>query len=140
VTGVGSHVASVLLALHLPGHGLPGVGGVRDDPAMVNIGATILNVSDRHRASAFWSQALGYQADPDNSDFLFDPSGKGVRLHLDETDRSHLDLWAEPGQSQAEVNRLLALGATKPDWVYPEGADFVVLADTEGNLFCVIGD
>jgi hypothetical protein len=24
------------------------------------------------------------------------------------------------------------------DWAYPDGADFVVLADTEGNLFCVI--
>ena len=107
---------------------------------MVNIGAIVLNVSDRHRASAFWSQALGYQPEPDNSDFLFDPSGKRVRLHLDETDRSHLDLWAESGQQQAEVNRLLALGATKPNWVYPEDANFVVLADTEGNLFCVIGD
>ena len=62
------------------------------------------------------------------------------RLHVDQTDRSHLDLWAEPGPQQTEVDRLLALGATKPDWVYPEGADFVVLADTEGNLFCVIGD
>lgn len=107
---------------------------------MVNIGAIVLNVTDRHRASAFWSRALGYEPDSDNSDFLSDPSGKGVRLHLDETDRSHLDLWAESGQRQAEVDRMLALGATKPDWVYPEGADFVVLADTEGNLFCIIGD
>ena len=24
------------------------------------------------------------------------------------------------------------------DWVYPDDADFIVLADTEGNLFCVI--
>jgi hypothetical protein len=107
---------------------------------MVHIGAIVVNVSDRHRGSAFWAQALGYEHDQDNPDFLFDPAGKGPRLHVDQTDRSHLDLWAEPGQQQAEVDRLLALGATKPDWVYPDGADFVVLADTEGNLFCVIGD
>ncbi|WP_092654528.1 VOC family protein [Actinopolymorpha singaporensis] len=107
---------------------------------MVNIGAIVLNVSDRHRASGFWSKALGYQPTPENPDFLVDPAGKGARLHLDETDRTHLDLWAEPGQQQAEVERLLALGATKPDWVYPEDADFVVLADPDGNLFCVIGD
>ena len=25
-----------------------------------------------------------------------------------------------------------------PDWPYPEGADFVVLSDPEGNLFCVL--
>jgi glyoxalase superfamily protein len=37
-----------------------------------------------------------------------------------------------------EVERLVALGARRVDWVYPEDADFVVLADTEGNLFCVI--
>ncbi|MGH3446609.1 MAG: VOC family protein [Nocardioidaceae bacterium] len=49
-------------------------------------------------------------------------------------------MWAEPGLRQAEIDRLLTLGATRPDWVYPEGADFVVLADTEGNLSCVIGD
>jgi hypothetical protein len=36
------------------------------------------------------------------------------------------------------VDRLVALGATRVEWTYPEDADFVVLADTEGNLFCVI--
>jgi hypothetical protein len=30
------------------------------------------------------------------------------------------------------------LGAQRVEWTYPEDADFVVLADTEGNLFCVI--
>jgi hypothetical protein len=32
----------------------------------------------------------------------------------------------------------VSLGATRVDWDYPDDADFVVLADTEGNLFCVI--
>lgn len=107
---------------------------------MLKIGAIVVNVADLHRGAEFWAKALGYEHDEDNQDFLYDPSGKGTRVHVDDNDRSHLDLWAEPGQAQAEVERLLALGATKPDWVYPEGADFVVLADTEGNLFCIIGD
>ena len=53
----------------------------------------------------------------------------------------HLDLWVDQEESdqQTEVERLISLGAKRVDWVYPEGADFVVLADTEGNLFCVIG-
>jgi len=60
-------------------------------------------------------------------------------LALDETDRTHLDLWAADEHEQlAEVERLLALGASRVEWTYPEGADFVVLADPDGNLFCVI--
>ena len=51
----------------------------------------------------------------------------------------HLDLWAaNEEEQQTEVERLVSLGARRVDWVYPEGADFVVLADTEGNLFCVV--
>ena len=36
------------------------------------------------------------------------------------------------------VEQLRTLGAQRVEWTYPEDADFVVLADTEGNLFCVI--
>lgn len=51
----------------------------------------------------------------------------------------HLDLWvADEDEQRAEVERLVSLGARRVDWAYPEGADFVVLADTEGNLFCVV--
>jgi hypothetical protein len=51
----------------------------------------------------------------------------------------HLDLWAEDADEQlAEVERLIGLGARRVEWDYPEDADFVVLADPEGNLFCVI--
>jgi hypothetical protein len=39
---------------------------------------------------------------------------------------------------ETEVERLIGLGATRAEWTYPDDADFVVLADTEGNLFCVI--
>ena len=41
--------------------------------------------------------------------------------------------------SIAEVERLVALGAERVDWdLYPDDPDFIVLADTEGNRFCVI--
>lgn len=102
--------------------------------------ALVLNVSDANRAAEFWSQALGYIRQEGAPDFLVRPNGEGLRLHLDEEDRTHLDLWVDRELSdfKSEVNRLVALGATKVDWVYPQDADFVVLADTEGNLFCVI--
>ena len=49
----------------------------------------------------------------------------------------HLDLYAD--DQAAEVQRLLELGATRVDWdLYREDSDFIVLADTEGNRFCVV--
>jgi hypothetical protein len=102
--------------------------------------ALVLNVSDTGRAAEFWSRALGYVRQQDAPDFLVPPNGEGLRLHLDEEDRTHLDLWVDRELSDlaTEVERLVRLGATRVDWVYPEDADFVVLADTEGGLFCVI--
>jgi hypothetical protein len=58
---------------------------------------------------------------------------------LYEDDKMHLDLCAANEEEQrAEVERLVSLGARRVDWTYPDGADFVVLADTEVNLFSVI--
>jgi hypothetical protein len=58
---------------------------------------------------------------------------------LDEDDRMHLDLYVDSGDEIAsEVERLVSLGARPVEWAYPVGASFVVLADTEGNLFCVV--
>ena len=107
---------------------------------MVRIGSVVLNVSDTRRAAKFWRQALGYVAVPGNPALLVAQHGDGPRLHLDEDDRTHLDLWTANAEEQAtEVERLVSLGARRvEDWDYPDDADFVVLADTEGNLFCVI--
>ena len=59
---------------------------------------------------------------------------------VQEMPRVHLDLYAGDAADQAaEVERLVSLGATTVDWpLYPPNPDFVVLADTEGNRFCVI--
>jgi len=113
------------------------------------IGSVVVNVSDRARASRFWTEALGYFAHPDSPDFLVPPEweppsdtrqdhGDGVHLHLDGGDKMHIDLWVNAAESlESEVERLVALGASRVDWRYQEGAQHVVLADPEGNLFCV---
>jgi Glyoxalase-like domain len=104
----------------------------------VSIGAIVWNVSEVGRARDFWSRALDYVPQR-NPDFLAARDGKGPRLHLDETDRMHLDLWVDQGSDvESEVERLVSLGATRVEWDYPDDADFVVLADPGGNLFCVI--
>jgi hypothetical protein len=105
----------------------------------VSIGSVVWNVSQISRAAPFWCQALGYVAQPDNPAFLAPENGRGPRLHLDEDDRTHLDLWVDRDSDlETEVERLISLGARRVEWTYPDDADFVVLADTEGNLFCVI--
>ncbi len=106
----------------------------------VSVGSIVLNVSEIGRAAEFWTKALGYVPQPDGPAFLVSESGDGPRLHLDEDDRTHLDLWWDRQDSdlQTEVERLVSLGARRVDWDSPEDADFVVLADTEGNVFCVV--
>jgi catechol 2,3-dioxygenase-like lactoylglutathione lyase family enzyme len=106
----------------------------------LSLGAIVLNVSDIDRSASFWSNALGYDARPENPAFLGPKDGPGTRIHLDETDRTHLDLWVDRTTStlETEVERLLALGATRVEWTYPPNADFVVLADPTGTLFCII--
>ena len=99
-----------------------------------------MNVKDTQRAAEFWSRALGYRRAAGGSPVLVPPDGVGPRLFLDETDRTHLDLYTPNAQEQqAEIDRLISLGARRvTDWEYPPGADFVVLEDTEGNVFCVL--
>lgn len=48
----------------------------------------------------------------------------------------HLDLYT--ANQREEVERLLALGASRYSWRYGPGADYVVLEDPDRNLFCVV--
>jgi catechol 2,3-dioxygenase-like lactoylglutathione lyase family enzyme len=100
---------------------------------MLRIGAVVMNVRDLESTGAFWSDALGYRRQPHNQALLVARVGTGTRLHLDEDDRSHLDLWVDTKAEQmAEVERLVSLGATRVDSQYPDDADFIVLADPGG--------
>ncbi|WP_371581859.1 VOC family protein [Streptomyces sp. NBC_01314] len=117
---------------------------------MLRIGSVVLGASDVRRAAVFWTEALGYVPREEPEDdwvVLVHPQGTGAQISLgrsetpsQERPRVHLDLYAGDAEDQAaEVERLLGLGARRVDWDdYPEDADFVVLADTEGNRFCVI--
>ena len=119
---------------------------------MLSIGTTVLTVEDIQRAGDFWRAALGYvnRGEPSDDWVILDPPGKkhwsepGASLALSVTGypqhyppRIHLDIYAD--DQQAEIERLLTLGAREVDWHdYPADADWVVLEDTEGNRFCVV--
>ena len=118
---------------------------------MVSIGMVVLGVSNMGRAVGFWSQALGYElreggAGADWSSLT--PAGglgTGLGLQLSTTTaekhpRVHLDLYAaDEAEQAAEIERLVSLGAERVGWdLYPEDPDFVVLADPDGNRFCIV--
>ncbi|GGR14972.1 VOC family protein [Deinococcus ruber] len=113
---------------------------------MLRIGSVVWGVRDVARATEFWSQALHYRPREEPSDdwvVLVPTQGTGPQLALKQVSseaenhrRHHLDLYtADQG---AEVERLLSLGAVRVDWRYEPGADYVVLADLDGNRFCVV--
>jgi catechol 2,3-dioxygenase-like lactoylglutathione lyase family enzyme len=106
---------------------------------MVSIGSVVINVSDISRAAEFYTKALGYVRSERNPAILAPKNGGGPFILLDREDRMHLDLWAaDEAEQRSEIERLESLGAKRVEWTYPEGADFVVLADPDGNLFCVV--
>lgn len=112
---------------------------------MLEIGAIVWGVRDLQRSIKFWSEALDYKLcrEPDVDFAILVPKeGEGVQLSLnaavtsDKPKRHHMDLFTD--DQAPEVERLLSLGATRVDWTYPPGADYVVLADPDGNNFCVV--
>jgi catechol 2,3-dioxygenase-like lactoylglutathione lyase family enzyme len=112
--------------------------------AVLRIGSIIINVSDVSSAAEFWRTALGYRirggsVDEDESTVLVPADANCPTVTLDGNDRMHLDLHVDSEEELvSEVDRLVNLGARRVDWTYPDGAAFVVLTDTGGNLFCVV--
>ena len=118
---------------------------------MLNFGVVVLNVSDWHRAQEFWCAALGYEVREGPfggwARTLVAPDGTGPVLALQVSTEQpehhphiHFDLHvASVAEQETEAARLVALGASRVDWdSFPHDPDFVVLADTEGNRFCIV--
>ncbi|MFD3937168.1 VOC family protein [Streptomyces sp. NPDC058611] len=64
--------------------------------------------------------------------FVRVPEGKSVKNRL------HLDVSPIDGSTEAETRRLLGLGATTTDVGQGPDRNWVVMADPEGNEFCVL--
>jgi catechol 2,3-dioxygenase-like lactoylglutathione lyase family enzyme len=118
---------------------------------MLRLGFPVIGVSDLPRAVAFWTAALHLvETDEwatDNWRTLLHANGSGRALGLmisespaEPYPRVHLDLVVDTAAEQeAEVARLRELGAQDVAWDrYPPKPDFVVLADPDGNRFCVV--
>jgi catechol 2,3-dioxygenase-like lactoylglutathione lyase family enzyme len=109
-----------------------------------------VDTADPARLASFWQSALGWRRTFEKDDevvleppegsaedgvapdllFLRVPEGKAGKNRL------HLDL--RPGDQAAEVVRLEGLGASRADVGQGAGVSWVVLADPDGNEFCVL--
>jgi hypothetical protein len=109
-----------------------------------------IDVSDVEAQAEFWSAALGLTSElgDDGSAKLYpaeDAPDEAVTIWLQPVSerkrdklRLHLDLRPEGGDVDGEVERLLKLGATRADVGQTGEETFTVLADPEGNEFCML--
>ncbi|MEO6468265.1 MAG: VOC family protein [Acidimicrobiia bacterium] len=107
--------------------------------------SVVVECDDPVRLANFWCPVLGYQV-VDRSEDIVDiapnsaafPGIEFIRSagHERRTSSLHLDL--NPADQEAEVARVITLGARRIDVGQPPDASWVVLADPEGNAFCVL--
>jgi predicted enzyme related to lactoylglutathione lyase len=111
------------------------------------IAVVAINALDPDLVAEFWCAVLGWNrteqddemisiAPADGSWPTIDvpkvPDGKSV------VNRLHFDLRADGISFEEELERLLSLGATRVDVGQPDDAPWIVLADPEGNEFCLL--
>jgi catechol 2,3-dioxygenase-like lactoylglutathione lyase family enzyme len=117
---------------------------------VARIAQLALDVHDVELQARFWSEALGMTADlgDDGEGMLYPPEDapKWMQtIYLQNVDedkqgklRVHFDLRPQDGDVDKEVQRLLGLGATRAEVGQTGEEGFTVLADPEGNEFCVL--
>jgi hypothetical protein len=116
----------------------------------IRIQCLCVDAAEPKKIASFWEAALGWRRTFDEDDevcieppkgspedgvapdilFLKVPEGKELKNRL------HLDL--RPKDQAAEVARLEALGARRVDVGQGPESTWVVLADPDGNEFCVL--
>ncbi|MFZ4896453.1 VOC family protein [Plantibacter sp. Mn2098] len=112
----------------------------------LHLGGITVEAADPQMLASFWAAAAGGEPAGSESDvYLQAEAANGLRFHFHRNPRPrgdnqmHLDFRVPWGQRQPEVARLISLGATLRWEVLDEypGMRLTVLADPEGNLFCV---
>ncbi len=123
---------------------------------LVTVAALISHTSfdslDAYASSVFWGRVLGFVEDPDDPNvpgdeecMIFSVDGTQRLLFIEVPDakqvknRVHLDLKPAQATRDQELERLLGLGAREvAARRRADGSGWVVLADPEGNEFCIL--
>jgi hypothetical protein len=115
---------------------------------------TAVDCANAFELSEWWKPVLGYTDLPDDPNepgheecMIVDPDSGHRLLFIEVPERKsvknrlHLDLRPRTGTRDEEVDRLLRYGATQVAdhrGIHGPGSGWVVLADPEGNEFCVL--
>ncbi|MGW3111467.1 VOC family protein [Streptomyces sp. NPDC001091] len=116
------------------------------------ISELVVDAADPERLAAFWSDVLGYAelGREDDGSIEIGPPGAGFggpqpTLVLSPSAdprpgklRLHIDVSPTDRDQDAELDRLLALGARPVDVGQTGAESWHVLADPEGNEFCLL--
>lgn len=109
----------------------------------LRLGMVTIDCENPRTLAGFWTRALGVEVSADYGEFMLlgDPE-KGVLLGLQQVpeprsgkNRIHVDFGTD--DRAAEVARLVGLGAREIAEHEVPGLSWTVLADPEGNQFCV---
>jgi predicted enzyme related to lactoylglutathione lyase len=108
----------------------------------------VIDCADPRRVADFWAAVLGYEIGDTGQDgeveiadrarsfptliFVPVPEAKTIK------NRIHLDVNATGNDQATELERLLALGARRVDVGQSDDVSWIVLADPEGNEFCLL--
>jgi hypothetical protein len=106
---------------------------------------TIVDARDPGALGQWWRDALGWVVvNDDPEEYEIRPTADRlpgllfVRVDAPKTAKNRLHLDFRPDDRDAEVARLVELGATRAD-IGQGDQSWVVLADPEGNEFCILG-
>ena len=107
----------------------------------------VIDTHDLPGLARFWTQALGWRVLSERDQEIVIGTDENAPVGIcfmpvsDEKtvkNRVHLDLTTSAADRDAEIERLLALGAQRVDIGQTGQESWTVLADPEGNEFCVI--
>jgi predicted enzyme related to lactoylglutathione lyase len=108
-----------------------------------SIGHITFDCEDPHTVARFWASVLSLEIENDWGEFVRLSEGQGgIKLAFVKVpeskqvkNRVHLDISTEDRES--EITRLEALGASQLKTHETQGFTWTVMADVEGNEFCV---
>ena len=107
----------------------------------------VIDTHDLPRLAQFWTQALGWKVLSEREGEIVIGTDENAPVgicFMPVTDRKivknrvHLDITTAAEDRDQEIERLLALGARRADIGQTGTESWTVLADPEGNEFCVI--